>query len=737
MCGTTFKLHRVSVDIAPIPQADAAEPEISGTGFARDKLYPYTVRPAYTGSVKLYGSWAAPVLSAGSAHSAWYKPASHFAIFFAGYPNRLKDRLYVEVDTAKAGVVRLPIGPEFIPLEAWWLKTFSPPEDKQPLRFRIVAVAMPLDTRGWLGFSQPFVIRSVDNLEICKQLGWIALAAAAAIVAFLSPGLILRRRRRNLQFIWIPLLGMPLLAFIGLLAWVGPDILTARVICRVGLFAVVGLATYNFARFPLSLYISLIEKQVLLVFLLLVSIAAAKSIYSLGPAGELFAGRVSRTLEVGARSDSRFSYHTVQLVRFRESPGGGFAVGLYAPWTFSHRGPIAGLAVAPLVLSPRVNVIPAMPDQPWSPFDPEGFEAYRVAMIVLACCGLLTVFGLARLFLPDDWALFAFLIAATAPFTIHEIYYTWPKLIEAGLVLFAAFLLFRRRYLFAGFALGFAYLVHPSALISVPALIGIIVLRKRKNSAPYAWVDGAFAMALGIGAWLVLWRLVNQGHYAQDTFLTYFKLTGGLKPPTAANWLRSRVDSVLNTLVPLNLIVFHRWSLELQSIYEFSPPVIQFFALYWDTLPFGAGIAFFLVALLRLMYVGFLKARAWLIVLFVIPFALFVPYWGWGISGLLREGLHAWFLGLMIFAVVIWHRFLRTSNAFFRIVNWTLLFRGVETLCVLLLPTIASQHAFVQPPYVLSDTVALAVIFVATVALYAYTFHFAERLRREPLSVPS
>lgn len=735
--GTTFRLHRVSIDIAPIPQADPAEPEISGTGFARDKLYTYTVRPLYTGSVKLYGSWAAPELSAGSAHSAWYKPVGHLAIFFAGYPSHLRNQLYLEVDTAKAGVVRLPVPPELIPGEAWWLKSFSLPEDKQPLRFRVVAVAAPLDTQGWLGFSEPFVIRSVDNLEICKQLGWILLAAVTSIVAFLSPGLILRRKRRNLHFIWVPLPGVVLFAFIGLLAWIGPDLISARFICRIGLFVIIGFATYNFVRFPLSLYTALIERQVLLVLLIVVSIATAKTIYSLGPAGELFGARISRTYEVGARSDSRFLYHVVQLARFRESPFGSLATRLYAPWSFSHRGPIAGLAVTPIVLSPRVNLTPTWPDQPWSPFDPEGFEAYRVAMIVLACCGLLTVFGLARLFLPADWAFFAFLIAATAPFTIHEIYYTWPKLIEAGFVLLAAYLAFRGRSLFAGFALGFAYLVHPSALISIPALLGIVILRKRKNPTPYDWIDGVFAMGLGVAAWLALWRLVNNGHYAQDSFFAYFKMTGGLKPPTAMNWLRSRLDSVLDTLVPLNLILFHRWSLELQSIYEFSPLTIQFFASYWDTLPFGAGIAFFLLGLLRLLYLAYRKARAWFLALLVIPFALFVPYWGWGLSGLLREGLHAWFLGLILFAVVIWYRFARRSGLFFRIVNGTLLFSGFETLCVLLLPTIVSQHSFVQPPFVLSDTVALVGMFAGTAALYAFTFRFAERLRRQALSARS
>lgn len=623
----------------------------------------------------------------------------------------------------------LPIGPEFIPLEAWWLKNFTLPEDKQPLRFRIVAVAVPQD--GWLGFSQPFVIRSVDHLEVFRQLLWILLSAVTSIVVFIAPGLIFRHRRRRLHFIWLPLAGIPLLALLGLLAWVGPAALSARFICRAGLFLLIGYSTYHFFRFPLSTYTTRLERRALLVFLLLVSIGAAKSTYSLGPAGELFAGRISRTFEVGARSDSRFLYHIVQLVRFRESPWGDFATGLFAPWSFSHRGPIAGLAVAPLVLSPRVNVLPAMPDQTWSPFDPQGFEGYRIALIVLACCGLLTVFGLAQLFLPPAWAFFAFLIAVTAPFNIHEIFFTWPKLVEAGFTLLAAWLLFRGRFLFGGLTLGFAYLVHPSALISVPALLGIVILRKRHNAGRYAWLDGAFAMSIGLGIWLGLWRIINNVHYVQDSFLGYFKLTGGLNPPTAANWLRSRLESLLNTLVPLNLFVFEPKNLEVQSIYAWSPTVVRFFFAYWNTLPFGAGIAFFFCGLLRLLYIGFLNARAWFVALFVIPFALFIPYWGWGRSGLMREGLHAWFLGLLLFAVVMWHRYLRRSGLFFRIVNWTLLVSGLETLCVLLLPTIASQDRFTQPPYVLSDAVALIVMFASTAALYAYTFRFAERLRKQ------
>jgi hypothetical protein len=347
---------------------------------------------------------------------------------------------------------------------------------------------------------------------------------------------------------------------------------------------------------------------------------------------------------------------------------------------------------------------------------------------VLACCALLTAVGLATVFLPDQWALFAFLVAVTAPFTIHDIYFTWPKLAAAGCVLLAAYLAFRGRYLFAGLAIGFGYLVHPSTLMSIPAVAGIIIIETRKNSNVKAWIARIAAMAAGVGAWLLLWSLINFGHNHQGVFLTYLVRTPGWVH-TPMGWLRSRLDSLLNTFVPFNLFLFHRYNLDIQSIYGLSPPVIRFFLQYWNTLPFGSGIAFFLVGLLRLLYLSYRKACDWFFALLVIPVAVFIVYWGWSNAGALREGLHAWFLGLMIFAVIMWHRFLRKAELFFRLCNWALLFRALETLCMMLLPTFGTEHVLAQPPFFLSDTAALIAVTAATVCLYIYFFRRAEELR--------
>lgn len=113
-----------------------------------------------------------------------------------------------------------------------------------------------------------------------------------------------------------------------------------------------------------------------------------------GPPGELYGGAMSRTLEVGQRSDSRISFHVVQLVAHGSSPYSDVGRSYFHPWSFSDRGPLAGLVAAPLVLISGASVPQTMPDQPWSPFDREGFAAYRLAMSALAVTCLTALFAL-------------------------------------------------------------------------------------------------------------------------------------------------------------------------------------------------------------------------------------------------------------------------------------------------------------------------------------------------------
>jgi hypothetical protein len=361
----------------------------------------------------------------------------------------------------------------------------------------------------------------------------------------------------------------------------------------------------------------------------------------------------------------------------------------------------------------------------------------------MSSCSLLAVFGFATLFLADDWAFFSFLIAVTAPFIVHEIYFTWPKLPSASFVLLAAYLVLRSRYLLSGVSLGVGYLCHPGVLLWFPCLVALVVLSRSSESQAispsrkiYLWSLRSLSVLAGVAICLLLWKRVNGKHFAQAGFSSYFFQARPF-PPTFVNWLRSRFDSLCNTLVPLNVFIFDRSDRALNSLDGPSPPVIQFFFQYWCTLPFGSGIAFFCCGLIRLMYVAFWKARAWLLLVFVVPYVLFTIYWGATISGLLRENLHAWFLGLMVFAVIIWKKYMAHSQSFWQLCNWALLFRGVEILLMLLLPSIWSQHLLVNGLFAPTDVLALLAMFGATIWLCFYAFRFAEKLRTQNLKALS
>lgn len=723
LAGGAVQIGRPVLEISPLKPLDPGAPPIQGSGFERDAVYYSTPAPAYRGNVHFYGSWLGSARSTGSVHTRWFAAVPRFALFFSGYLNQPGNSLAIEVVTADSGIVRLPIPPELVPSEAWWVREIALPEGRRPVKFRIVAIDGSTDEQGWLGFSDPFIIRAVDGLQIAKELVLIVLTAAASIVAFFAPGLMLRERYPKLSFIWIPAPGILAMALLGLIAWVGPQAVKPRWICRFGLALLILAATYRFVRVPLSRLTSSFERRVLLVLLAVAAIAVAKSVYSLGPSGELYAGRISRTLEVGARSDSRMSYHGVQLVAFRSNPHSGLAAMLYYPWDFSSRGPLASLAVSPIVLSSPIQVSTSMPDADWELFDPQGFTAFRIAMIVIACCALASVFGIASYLLPEDWAFLAFLVTMTAPFVIHEIYFTWPKLLAASFVVMAAYLVFRSRHFLAGLFLGLGYLSHPSALMMFPALVGISFL-SRKPLRLRSWVPRIAAMCLGAAVWPLLWGYINRGHFAQGFFLSYFTMTAG------TSWLHSRLDSLLNTLVPLNLFLFHRNSVETTSIYESSPPLIRFFFQYWNTLPFGVGLGLFFTYLVRAFAITLSKALVWLILVFVIPFAFFLAYWGMSSGGLTREGLHAWVLGLLISSIVIWKKFPPASDRFWRFCNWALLFRGLEIVLMLLLPTIASGPVVVQRQFQVSDVLALLIMVGGTSFLCVYVFRFAEKIRQ-------
>ena len=750
----------VAVPLAPL---NPNQPGIAGSAFAVDAL-PGLGPPSYLkGSVALYGSFlAGSGDSTGSVVSAVYPAVPDFYMFVSGYPNRPGNRLLLEVETSSHQKVIKQVAPFEDTGGKWLLKRISLRAIEGAVSFRILATDANKGPEGWLGFSLPFLDRQSGGrtgLLIAKQIWFTLLALAAAMAAFWAPGLMLRRawlrvHHRLFSPVWIVVPGLLALALLGVAAWVGINGTGANQIgvikigsyqmlpdlfCRVPLMIFFAIAAVYFFRIRLSSVVTESEMRLLAVTLTVIAIAAGKSMYSLGPVGELFHQEISRTLEIGGRSDNRLPYYVTQLVGKQQLPTSPFARELYGTWTFSDRGQLVALAAAPLVLAGPTSMPDHKPEDAWTVFDPQGFTAYRCAMIVLAASTLFFVYGVSQLFLPDGWTLLACLVTATSPFFIHEIYFTWPKLEAAAFVLLAGYLVLRSRFLLAGLALGLGYMCHPSALLSTPALLCLLLLFPRTAGTERAalWrralqvTTRAAWVMLGLAFWLVLWRLVNQSDYTQTQFLGFASASGNLAR-TPANWLKFRLDSLLDTLVPLNQFLFHSTDDNVNAVEGPSPAIVRFFVQPWSTVPAGAGLLYFF-CLLRMVYLAVVRRPGWTLALLVVPLLVFTAYMGIDRSGMLKEGLHAWFITLMIFSVVMWRQARRETRWFWKLCAVALLTRVVDLLGMMILPVIWTQHAVVEPPFVLSDLVALGLMAGGTIWLCWYSYRLAEDLRSKTI----
>lgn len=565
------------------------------------------------------------------------------------------------------------------------------------------------------------------------------LCAIASFVAILGPGIIARAfSTASYSAVWLPVPGTLLMAVFGVLIWKAtprfpPDQVARWELCPMFLV----LAVVPLIR-PVSTLLSQMEMRVLGFVLLLGAIAMARGTYSIGPTGELYQNGISRTLEGSDRGDSRISYHVVQLVANRLSARSQAADLLFAPWNFSSRGPIAGLAASPLVLCTGARPPSAMvPVVRWTVFDPEGFAAYRVFLTALLAAGLFIPFGLARLFLDEHWSLFAFLCAAAAPFTVHELFFTWPKLAAGSYALLGIYLGFCRRPLAAGFAVGIGYLLHPSALLWFPAVLLVASLRFREDCKPAFRLNYALRSATlgvgGLGIWLVFWWWVNHGVIQQGGFIAYVRSAGGA-PPTVMNWLTFRFRLLLDTLVPFWLFLFRPGDPALLPADHQFHRWVYFVQQWWCCLPLGCGLlvsASFVWSVVR----GWTrKAGAVLWLLFLPSFILFLVYYGIPVTDLLREGLHAWVLGILVFSPVVWYRSGPLPSGFWRFLRIAFVFRGLELLLVLLPVSAWTRGYILQPPFQVSDFLSLLIMVAGTAGVTFAVVRTCRELQNESLS---
>ena len=539
----------------------------------------------------------------------------------------------------------------------------------------------------------------------------VLCTTALVLTLVLGPGLLWRAADRrsapSLGFLSLPGLAILILTAIG--AWALGGSIDPRTACFAVFGPVLGLMLgCLIGTLDGEDLLEPAERWALLIAGCALGFAIGRALWSEGPDGELYGGGISRTLEVGNRSDSRISYIIPQLVYLHQGPYSPLSSSFFAPYNFSSRGPLAGLASSPIVLLTGTRPPATLPEYQWQPFDPTGFQAYRLAMMTFASTAFLSLWDLVRRLGGERAARLGLLLAVTTPFLVHEIWFTWPKLFAASFVMLAAICLIEFKPLRAGLLVGIGYLMHPAALVMLSGvgLLALWPLRGGQWRRPN--LKAAVLLAIGVGVSLIAWRLANGSHYTQNTFTEYLVQTGAELHPSLPHWLAYRADSVANTLVPMVLPLFSANSVWINSIYGPSPFVIHFFFQYWDGVPFGVGILFFPLLVISLWR----SFRRWpwpVVATVVVPFVAFTIYWGASQTGLLREGLQPWVLGLIAVVAV------QQASAGFpwlrsELVRAILSLRAVELLAVALVPALATRHIVVSSEWGFNDIVALIVM---------------------------
>ncbi len=559
----------------------------------------------------------------------------------------------------------------------------------------------------------PRVARLPDHPDPTTATIRTLLVVMLVTAVLLGPGLAVRFYLwggADASLGWAILPGGALLVATGLLAWVLARSIPPETTCQMVLGPVTavlfGLAIaslWRVARMERS------DVMAIAIVVLLLLIGVGRSLYSLGPPGELYGGMISRTYEATIIPDSRISYHVVQLVANGAPPYGHLAKSFFSPYNFSSRGPLPGLAAAPIVLSAGAQVPSSLPDQPWAPFDPQGFAAYRLSMEAFAAFALLSLFGLVCRFSSSRTALFACVLAATTPFVVHEVYFTWPKLVAAGMALLAAEQLLLRRPLRTGLLVGLSYLVHPVGLVALPGLLilsSLLIWRQGTSRRVWATLLSWAAFLAGTLVILAAWQLLNRGHGGVQTFTSYPLEAGTRLAHNLGAWIGWRLQTLSDTVIP-----FHQlWTNSTQPYASPSgrqaPPVVRLGLGYWGTLPLGVGLLFYPLllfgigkALLRHPYV-----TAGCVVL---PFLVFAAYWGSLDLGLMLAGLQAWLLGTI--AVYAWTR---SGPGWWPegLERCILVLRAPEVAFMIIFPAVWTNRQVVSSTFRTTDLVGLAAI---------------------------
>jgi hypothetical protein len=552
----------------------------------------------------------------------------------------------------------------------------------------------------------------------------VLLTTCLAIVLVIGPGIVVRALSgRPIRLGFLPLIGIAAMVLAGSLAWCLHGAVDTDMACLAVVGPALGLMFGMLVVAGPEDFLTAEERRTLALLGIPVGLAIARSFWSLGPIGELDAGQIGHNLWTEARPDSHISFVVTQMVAHGTSPYGQEGIDLFKPYMFASRGPLVGIASAPVVLLSGGHPVLGVPNQHWEPFDAQGFMAYRIAMITMSATALLAMWELVRKFAGPRAARLALLLGISTPFVWAELIFTWPKLLAASCILFAALWLFERKPLRAGLMIGVGYLFHPGAVLGYLALgpLALWPVRNAKLTKPQ--VRTALTMAAGTAVFVAAWLFANRGHNDQSSFIDYLTAAAPNWDPSVSEWISFRLTSLMDTSVPLYLPIFQDHNTSINTLFGTSPGVSHFFFQYWTGVPFGFAILFFPILLVSLW--RFAKRWTWpFFAVVVIPYVLFWIYWGSGSSGFLREGMQSWVLAV-IAVVAIEQAASHYSWLHSRAIRAILVLRGFEIFALAVGATLGTRgpdpisHAFGYN-YEVSDAFAFAaIVFFSALMMFA------------------
>lgn len=550
----------------------------------------------------------------------------------------------------------------------------------------------------------------------------IATTTALAITLLLGPGVLWRTLgERRIGLAYVPLPGLALLSVVAIVAWLLAPGVDPRLVFFAAFAPLLGLVFGGLLSAGPEDVFDRGEQRILILCGLALGLAIGRTFWTLEPDGGLYAGGISRTFYPEPRPDSRIPYLIPEMIAHGKGPYSPEGAALFAPYNFSSRGPLGGLASAPLVFLAGGKPPIESPELPWQPFDEQGYMAFRLAMITFSVTALLSLWELVRRIGGRGAGRFAVLLGATTPFFFDELLFTWPKLMAASFALLGGLAIIERKSLRGGLMFGVGYLMHPSALLGLSGA-GLLALWPPRRPA---WrrpdwlrpdIKAVVLIAIGVAVCLYAWRLVNGDHYDQNGFLQYFNEAEGATHAPLGTWITFRLGSLGNTVVPLMLPVFYSGYHSINMFGGSSPAVVHFLFQYWSGVPFGLAIVFFPLLLVSLW-------RAWrlwpwpVLAVVLVPLLFFAVYWGSNLSGLLREGMQWWVLTLI--AVVA----LQQSHAGFpwlgsAPIRAVLCLRVGEVLLAVLGMTLGTNgFQLLSEHRTLNDLVALALVLSCALGL--------------------